>query len=771
MSGDILEAKQRLPLPALMGLLGFGEQAKKSARCPFHDDKHNSFSIWQSDGVWFWKCHAGCGSGDEITFLEKHKGIMRGDAIKLFVEMAGVTRMFRNTSKPFDWQQCVSALKRGNLVTIGNQRWFSRAFCEWFHENKFIGRFRGDYAFPVKNNGAIVGGHYRVGEDWRYYPHGIKTAPFIIGDLAKAKQIHCGESPWDMAALADRTDWYKSENVAFIATRGAGNAKLVKGLIPQPTSVCAWPQNDQPGEKWLTELCAVCAADGVKVAQARVPTDFKDVNDWTKAGASPEAIYEAFWRNELLKPKPVPIAPTSKSAKPSAAKAKLQGREVILPTVEPGPETVNGPEVLCQSKASPRPLRVEAPETPMDFKPWQEVISANFPAYARPAEICASVIVQLLLNDVSNPFALALVDVPSSGKTITLNFFDVPHLAYTTDNFTPASFVSHASNVKREELANVDMLPRIRFRTLIVRDLAPIFGVKEDELLKTIGILTRALDGEGLETDSGVHGKRGYKGDWLFMLLAGTTPIPPRVFKVMGTLGSRLFFLALHSNTKSYDELIAQNRGTARREKEGICRKATDSILRTLWAANPSGVNWNKDGDSEDCLRVIARCAELLAALRGTIQMWQSEHDGSVSHSVPIIEQPDRINCLLYNLARGHALLCGRIQLATADLAPVLEVTFDSAPTIRSKVFRSLLEQNGTLKTGHVEKLLRCSKPTALKEMEALAVLGVAEKTEAEPEYGRPEHELRLAEKFQWSTTDECNGFRWLEKQAEGGNS
>ena len=175
------------------------------------------------------------------------------------------------------------------------------------------------------------------------------------------------------------------------------------------------------------------------------------------------------------------------------------------------------------------------------------------------------------------------------------------------------------------------------------------------------------------------------------MLLAGTTPIPPRVFKVMGTLGSRLFFLALHSNTKSHDELIAQNRGTARREKERTCREATDSFLRTLWTENPGGVNWNKDGDQEDCLRVIARCAELLAALRGTIQMWQSEHDGSVSHSVPVIEQPDRINCLLYNLARGHALLCGRTQLATADLAPVLEVTFDSAPTIRSKVFRSLV--------------------------------------------------------------------------------
>jgi hypothetical protein len=38
---------------------------------------------------------------------------------------------------------------------------------------------------------------------------------------------------------------------------------------------------------------------------------------------------------------------------------------------------------------------------------------------ARAAEICASVFAQLLLNDVANPFALALVDVPSSGKTIT----------------------------------------------------------------------------------------------------------------------------------------------------------------------------------------------------------------------------------------------------------------------------------------------------------------------------------------------------------------
>jgi hypothetical protein len=573
-------------------------------------------------------------------------------------------------------------------------------------------------------------------DGWTWNTKGVEKVlfrlPEILRDVQSGKSIFICEGEKDALAMVER---------GFSATCNPGGAGKWQDSFSETlrgADVVILPDKDVPGRAHAALVAGKLHGVAKSVRVIELPDTggkvVKDAFDFFAAGGDAGQIGELMDATHAWTPASVPEAA----------------------------ETI--PNEPC------RPLRIKSPETPMAFKQWQAVISANFPAYARPAEICASVVAQLLLNDVANPFALALVDVPASGKTITLNFFAVPELAYTTDNFTPASFVSHASNVRREELAKVDLLPRIRYRTLIVRDLAPIFGVKEDELLKTMGILTRALDGEGLETDSGVHGKRGYKGDWLFMLLAGTTPIPPRVFKVMGTLGSRLFFLALHSNTKSHDELIAQNRGMARREKERACREATDLILRTLWAANPGGVEWNKGGDPEDCLRVIARCAELLAALRGAIQMWQSEHDGSVSHNVPVIEQPDRINCLLYNLARGHALLCGRTQLATADLAPVLEVTFDSAPTIRSKVFRGLLEQGGTLKTSHVEKLLRCSKPTALKEMEALAVLGVADKTEADPDYGRPEHELRLAKKFEWFATDDCKALCWQTKQTEGGN-
>jgi hypothetical protein len=84
-------------------------------------------------------------------------------------------------------------------------------------------------------------------------------------------------------------------------------------------------------------------------------------------------------------------------------------KEIASPIETPPNPSETGP---C------RPLLVESPAAPTDFKEWQTVISANFLAYARPAEICASVVVQLLLNDVANPFALALVDVPQVARPL-----------------------------------------------------------------------------------------------------------------------------------------------------------------------------------------------------------------------------------------------------------------------------------------------------------------------------------------------------------------
>jgi CHC2 zinc finger len=88
--GKIDQAKRRLPLPELMAQVGLGDRAKKTAHCPFHDDEHKSFSVFQGkDGWWHYKCFAGCGDGDEIMFLRKLKGLSSTEAISLYLDMAG----------------------------------------------------------------------------------------------------------------------------------------------------------------------------------------------------------------------------------------------------------------------------------------------------------------------------------------------------------------------------------------------------------------------------------------------------------------------------------------------------------------------------------------------------------------------------------------------------------------------------------------------------------------------------------------------------------
>jgi CHC2 zinc finger len=99
------KAKQLLPMPSLMRRLGYDEKhIGKTALCPFHGDQHPSFSVFQKNGAWFHRCFVGCSSGDEITFLVKHFGISRREAIKHYLEMAGFPAL--GPPKSHEYPQC-----------------------------------------------------------------------------------------------------------------------------------------------------------------------------------------------------------------------------------------------------------------------------------------------------------------------------------------------------------------------------------------------------------------------------------------------------------------------------------------------------------------------------------------------------------------------------------------------------------------------------------------------------------------------------------------
>lgn len=408
----------------------------------------------------------------------------------------------------------------------------------------------------------------------------------------------------------------------------------------------------------------------------------------------------------------------------------------------------------------------EKPKREVDFKEWRDIIRANFHELLFAAEVGLSIIAQILIRDITNPFALVLVDVPSSGKTITINFFaEIDGLTYASDKFTPASFVSNASNVKKEKLGEIDLLPRLKYKMFLIRDLATLFSKRDEDLNECLGLLTRALDGEGLNTDSGVHGQRQYIGEYLFMILAGSTPIPPRVWKMMGNLGSRLFFLNINTKEKGEDELANQLTSLAYKEKEKHCQSATKNILQTLWHQHQEGVDWDKASDEQENKLIVARCARLLAKLRGVINVWQDKsHDGETyDYTLPVIEKPDRINQLFYNLCRGHALVCGRRQINQEDLRLIVELAVDSAPTIRAKLFRKIIEHDGEMKTCEVMSALNCSRPTALKEMEALKILGVCQTIQVSyGNTGEPEKTIYLSDDFKWFLSEECKIIRGI---------
>ena len=73
--------RDRLPDPAAYYGLHLPKMTRANvegwaqARCPFHDDKAASLSVHLTNPRGGWKCFAGCGSGDLVSFHMRMRGL------------------------------------------------------------------------------------------------------------------------------------------------------------------------------------------------------------------------------------------------------------------------------------------------------------------------------------------------------------------------------------------------------------------------------------------------------------------------------------------------------------------------------------------------------------------------------------------------------------------------------------------------------------------------------------------------------------------------
>lgn len=358
----------------------------------------------------------------------------------------------------------------------------------------------------------------------------------------------------------------------------------------------------------------------------------------------------------------------------------------------------------------------------------RKTVERHFPALWPAVEACLSTCATLLLKDNANPVTMIVMGPASSGKTTVTNMFKEAHcngkpLCYNSDGFTAAAFVSHSAQTKTEKLKKIDLLPRIKDKVLVTPELAPIFRGDQDELVKRFSILTRVLDGQGLKTDSGAHGERGYDGEHIFAWIGATTPIEGPVWKVMAQLGSRMFFLLLDTRgvTTSRDTLedlvsfLHAEVPYSVRVQE--CKHDVGEFLTHLFAhyQGPRQVEWDQRTNPSSVLKVIGRFAMLLADMRTPYE----------SESKPSHEAPHRANAILYNLARGRALIHGRSVLTEADLPMVAQVALSSMPSHRRALWIAMTQnQAQPLTVKQVSTALEVSPNTAQERMQEMAWLG-----------------------------------------------
>ena len=80
--------RDRLPEPSAY----YGQRVEKlgrpngegwaQGRCPFHEDRHESLSVNLGGARGGWRCFAGCGSGDLVSFHERITGRPFKDAVR-----------------------------------------------------------------------------------------------------------------------------------------------------------------------------------------------------------------------------------------------------------------------------------------------------------------------------------------------------------------------------------------------------------------------------------------------------------------------------------------------------------------------------------------------------------------------------------------------------------------------------------------------------------------------------------------------------------------
>ena len=361
----------------------------------------------------------------------------------------------------------------------------------------------------------------------------------------------------------------------------------------------------------------------------------------------------------------------------------------------------------------------------------------------RLTEAILSTHATLLLDDRKACTGLIVVGDSGAGKTTALNFFNgIKEQFYRSDDVTPASFVTALPSENEETLEEIDLLPRITHKSLLCPDMATWFSGQTETIRSKMSRMTHLMDGDGFTRDSGSHGQRGYQGDHRFTFIGASTPLQKRAWRVMGNTGNRFVFYHKPQGDDSdlRDDLFGDS---SYHEQVTGCREVVHQFLGELWEEYDGYGGVNEDftftDEAKDAIEYLARVVKFS---RATLPKGEEE-------PTPNREAPHRVGSMLRDIARGRALLNRETTVRTEHVEVSARIALSTMHKERRPIVRALLDpaNDGILTTSDVVEA-GPSRPTALKRMELLDTLGLADFVEDEDD-GRQPKRLELSPKFE----------------------
>jgi Mn-dependent DtxR family transcriptional regulator len=382
----------------------------------------------------------------------------------------------------------------------------------------------------------------------------------------------------------------------------------------------------------------------------------------------------------------------------------------------------------------------------------RQVVKDNIPQSWEALECVMTSKGILHIKDISLPLLLIIVGNPSTWKTVGISMLRRWPNTYYIDDFNPASFVSHASVEDEQQLEAIDMIRDMKDRLTMIPELAPLFMKHEEKLSDSLKNIVRLADGEGLQTHSGLHGLRGVDEPLMFSLVGATVEVPNRVYKVLSSLGPKLYFFRTKFEQATKQQLKSNLQGLiyelkVRNIKDAlfdylkwleVCPLMVDLVnipskdtgidadnnntTTTVVPARRRVIEWNQSKDEPEAIEMLADLALLLAKIRTNTYAYeakskdarltavggedsdtqqQQDIDGEFTSGVsyeytfeqPIEEHASRASVVLYNIAKAHAFeLHGRNYITLAeDLPIVVKITLSSANRNRVSVLRHMI--------------------------------------------------------------------------------